>query len=798
MLHRLDPHMLGVSESDGRSRPLQEDARIHAGAAPEFLRLPYERPVRALILLIFLILIALDFLPFYVNLRGTIWRTLLDYEDSFDTPVGFAAGLLGCIFVLVAVAGGRAQKQALRSCPSLLHPQSFTHVVNLLLLAGAIPWWLHERSARTDVDASDLFDGWGYISGEACKLMMGLCLLPIARQSLWLNAAAAGYPEGIAFHRVTGWWCVAQVVIHTVCYTVTEAMEALSDYESWERHPNNRTGHVRGPIAIDEFEGKEWQAAWRALQVFFLPWVSRLNSRTGEQEPNTGGIFIFVGLIGMFAAITLAVFSMPRMRRARYDLFYAIHVPAAALFIVMGGVHIFEMQVFVVPGLVTYFLDRTDFFNRTSSSRFHRMTARVRVMTADWIRLDLVSSFDEVASEGAYGTQFAYLRVPALGGESHAFSLASRCPSIVIKGRGDWTKRLHDLVVTQATESLQTAASDSGGPSEHNVIPTEQLSSVTTELVVEIDGVYGNVSPPWRAFSHVLFVGGGVGVTPWLPAMEEHQELHRLHGSMVQTMRLVWIGRDHTELKAMRPYLPVTNTTVYLTRAAAPDTRVPLGASCEVSTKPQSVGQGHSTGLAQHAVGKTSTRPWLFAFVGVASLCLTQMSYYYTKGIQSVYVDYERGCGKGCFEGEPDQTQYFLARVLPVACSFVVIAVTTIFARWASRCMASLKCPCFATGASAVAGPQSMPRMSHGSSQQREAAPRVSVEFGRPDMAALIGAAVTEVMASPAAPSSITAGLFVCVCGPETLVQSCKDAVREAKNRHKGVAVGLHVEEPDW
>jgi len=369
----------------------------------------------------------------------------------------------------------------------------------------------------------------------------------------------------------------------------------------------------------------------------------------------------------------------------------------------------------------------------------------------------------------------------------------------VIKGIGDWTKRLHQLAVAQATEALLATAASSDRPSEHNVIPMEQLSSVTTELICEIDGVYGNASPPWRSFSHVLFVGGGVGVTPWLPAMEEHQELHRLYGSTVQTMWLVWIGRDHTELTAMGPYLPEADTTVFLTRAGAPsDPLVPLKGSCEVFAETRSAWQGHATIPAQDVVGKREARPWLFTFVGVASLCLTQMSFYYVRGTQSVYVDYERGCGERCFEGRPTQTQYLLAKVLPVACSFVMIAVTSIFARWASRCMPLLKCPCVASGARIVTSPQSMPWMPQGSQQLPKATPSVSVKFGRPDMAALIDAAVAEVKAAPAAALSITAGLFVCVCGPDSLGHSCKDAVRDAKRRHRDVAFGLHAEEPDW
>jgi len=264
-------------------------------------------------------------------------------------------------------------------------------------------------------------------------------------------------------------------------------------------------------------------------------------------------------------------------------------------------------------------------------------------------------------------------------------------------------------------------------------------------------------------------------------------------------MWLVWIGRDHTELAALGSYLPAADTTVFLTRAGAPpDPLEPLAASCEVFAESHSVGQGHATILAQDAVGKKESRPWLFTFVGVASLSLTQMFYYYVRGTQSVYVDYERGCGEWCFEGEPTQMQYFLAKVLPVACSFVVIAVTSIFARWASRCMPLLKCPCIASGARTVTSPQTMPWMPQVSQQVPKAAPTFSVKFGRPDMAVLIDAAVAEVKAAPAGAASITAGLFVCVCGPETLVHSCKDAVRDAKRRHSDVTVGLHAEEPDW
>ena len=791
-----------------------------------------EAPLRALILTVFIGLIVVDVLPFYSNLRGQLWDQIFEDEDSYYVPVGIAAGMLALIIVLVAIAGGRAQSRALRPCPILLHPEILVYAINVLLLAGVVPWWI----MQSDADASDLFDGWGYISGWACKIMMGLCLLPIARQSLWLNAAAMGFPEGIAFHRVTGWWCVYQVVIHTVCYTITEALDALTDFTAWKQQlahngTTNRSHYnhtdlrnqTRGPMAPGEFDSTKWHAVWVALQTFYWPWAPRLNIETGQPEPNTEGVFILVGLVGTLAAIALAAFSIPCLRRARYDLFYLVHIPAAAFFILMGLVHEFEIMVFVVPGLFAYFLDRTDFLGRTAISRFHKMTARVRLMTGDWLRLDLVGvNSHSLMSEGAFGTQFAYLRIPALGSESHAFSLADRCPSFVIKANGDWTRRLYQLAEQQAaieltlpTEIDPVTADEETIMHRDNSPMVPPLSSLTTDLTCEIDGVYGNASPPWRAYSHVLFISGGVGVAPWLPAMHEHLEKQRLHSTTAQTMQLVWCGRTRAELDAIGPYLPDENTTVFLTRAAPRTPAVSTvsersdrdafesGSDCETDdlTSSRVWAEGESAialASVQDRVGRKNTRPWLFVSVGVVTLCLSQISYYYIRGAQSVYYEYREDCDK-C---EPTCWQYLLSKSLPVVFSFVAIAVATIFARWASKLIASLRCPCVTsvehsstttiTGVNlqnniVTARPPCLKKL------------HKQVKFGRPDLAKIVDTSVTQVGVTPESTvGSITTGLFVCVCGPEAMIKSCKSAVRRARRRHRGVTVGFHAEEPDW
>lgn len=184
-----------------------------------FPRAPSERPLRVLILLSVASLAVIDVLPFYFDYRG-VWDSLVGYEGSYDTPVGLTAGILGVVVLLVALAGGRAQGYALRPCSLLLRPDLFVHSANIMLLAGVIPWW----ACQSHADATDLVDGWGYISGKACKWMMGMCLLPIARQSLWLNAAAAGFPEGVAFHRVTA---RPRHFSQTLCFTTLRCSRRL-------------------------------------------------------------------------------------------------------------------------------------------------------------------------------------------------------------------------------------------------------------------------------------------------------------------------------------------------------------------------------------------------------------------------------------------------------------------------------------------------------------------------------------------------------------------------------------------
>ena len=182
------------------------------------------------------------------------------------------------------------------------------------------------------------------------------------------------------------------------------------------------------------------------------------------------------------------------------------------------------------------------------SFSWHAVVADVEVLTDDWLRLDIDMGKNTLCTEGAPGTQWVYLRVPGVSGEWHPFSLAARGPSVIIKGVGDWSKSLHKLAVKTAAAAAGEQQHGEGARQQQQ----QQQQQLGCRLPVEIDGVYGHQAPAWQSYSHILLIGGGVGVTPWLPLMDLDSAGLAAH----QRCSLIFVTRDEVEYAAMLPFLP--------------------------------------------------------------------------------------------------------------------------------------------------------------------------------------------------------------------------------------------------
>ena len=138
---------------------------------------------------------------------------------------------------------------------------------------------------------------------------------------------------------------------------------------------------------------------------------------------------------------------------------------------------------------------------------------------------------------------------------------------------------------------------------------------------------------------------------------------------------------------------------------------------------------------------------------------------------------------------------FFIMRVLPVACSLLAIVLATLLGRW----VASLQSRRFPLpGAKSTAASISMAPPGEAAEVPKSApvpaglsaAAAEAVEFRRPDIGEQIAAHVG--MLKPGG------SLFVCVCGPPGMVESCRDAVEAARREHCAITFGFHAEEPDW
>jgi hypothetical protein len=244
--------------------------------------------------------------------------------------------------------------------------------------------------------------------------------------------------------------------------------------------------------------------------------------------------------------------------------------------------------------------------------------------------------------------------------------------------------------------------------------------------------------------------------------MEEHREVCGGTDGADQTMRLVWIGRNFTDLDAFAPYLPKMNTAVYLTRLAKRSRAVSVRSHTDESSAQTPESTPKSVLSTQDKIRIEKSLPWIPAMVGVASLFLTQLSYTYINGDNS---DQD-------LNGSTEW-RYFWTKALPVLCSFASIAVSALAVRWASRSSLFSSCPCFKSSNDPAAVRPLQPSFS-----QHQQAPsplakgyNFSVRLERPDLGTLIKEALADAKAVSRSPS-FTNGLFVCVCGPQSLVSA--------------------------
>ncbi|KAG9412800.1 ferric/cupric-chelate reductase [Aphanomyces cochlioides] len=223
----------------------------------------------------------------------------------------------------------------------------------------------------------------------------------------------------------------------------------------------------------------------------------------------TDGKDAWVNVFGQLALLCMVIMgltSIPYVRRHYYATFKLVHflfVPA----IFFAVMHFDQIIVWVFVSMVLYLVNRM----YSDSSIAHPVTIHTAVALPGRVtQLTFKTSTTYLPGD------IVYVKVPAVSAiQWHPFSVAStplHTPGLLtvyIKELGHWTGQLHDYV-------KQCNAAD--------IVP-----------IVYLDAGYTPPAPISPKYSTVLFIGGGIGVTPLMG-----QIMHLLHARPNQDVYFIW------------------------------------------------------------------------------------------------------------------------------------------------------------------------------------------------------------------------------------------------------------------
>ena len=432
-----------------------------------------------------------------------------------------------CVFaVLLGVVGGTGagwvMPQGVVGCGGSYLSTADVWLIALNILPPAAwaiaSYWTNtgggESSSSSATNGSNtrflrIVDGIGVVTARLARLDLAVSILLSSRgQSTWLNLATSGWlglPETMSLHRSSGWWCVAQSAVHSISYLLFYYLEGGIESVWFNCFP-----------VADPRPG-------------------------GCGEINRLGLVNFLGLVAFAAAMVpfLVVPALPWFRSSGYyHVFQRLHLLAAMAFVVASALHDLPVLTFAIPGIADWLMGRYELWCKCRRCR--HLTARARLLASalgPWVELAIDCSrvMKNRRHRPAPRGKWALLRVPALGGEVHPFTVATFSSSsnivtalITVKG-GDWTRELVAL-----------AATDEDGGSE---------------LVVDLYGPFESGGGDWSLIYEpaLLLVVGGTGIFGYLPALSV-KCVSALHKN--QFVHLVWIVKkmtDYRELAAMLP-----------------------------------------------------------------------------------------------------------------------------------------------------------------------------------------------------------------------------------------------------
>lgn len=365
----------------------------------------------------------------------------------------------------------------------------------------SLPRGTRKLNFLVDVDEARGNEPISPVSWEACEIwgktlgvlaIMNLAwylMLPMGRRSVILEATNVSWEHSVKYHRWVGYWTFVLVLLHCSMYVAVWMHgngQARFDPESLMIHHN------------------------------LVPWGC---NTTCDEEQYRQLRINFFGIYAFIFMVIMVVFSLPWIRRHRFELFYYTH-HLFVLVLVFLCLHYPGSFIYLIPGVAVYMVDKLyPLFAYSSVGK-----VQTSLVSPDVLEVSVPTS-----TQCYYGGAYVFLNCPAVSWlQWHPFSLTSApCKykdhlTFHIKAAGDWTQSVIDCAKN---------AKEKGG-----------------DLEVRLDGFYGhNAIPSLSQRSAVVLVGGGIGVTPMISVATD---LLNNSSSKLQ-ITLLWVVRTVTEFSIL-------------------------------------------------------------------------------------------------------------------------------------------------------------------------------------------------------------------------------------------------------
>ncbi|KAL9158643.1 hypothetical protein ABFS82_08G082800 [Erythranthe guttata] len=260
---------------------------------------------------------------------------------------------------------------------------------------------------------------------------------------------------------------------------------------------------------------------------YIIYWASVHELSEMLDWPKTG-VSNLAGEISFVAGIILWATTFPRIRRKMFELFFYTHhmyIPFVVFFIFHVGINYASMM---LPGFFLFVIDR---YLRFLQSRSHVRLSSARVLPSQVVELN----FSKTKGLSYTPTSTIFLNIPSISKmQWHPFTISSSSNlesdnlSVIIKGEGKWSNKLHQL-----------------------------LTSSIDRLDVSIEGPYGPTSTDFLRHELLVMVSGGSGVTPFISIIREL--IHTSENLKCKTPEIILISsfKNSNDLTMLDLILPL-------------------------------------------------------------------------------------------------------------------------------------------------------------------------------------------------------------------------------------------------